>query len=75
MTRLAFVIALSLNALLGVRARPITAGQIDVANTYENVGATLITTRPGHPLGFPEGTLSGQCTGPADERPAACKSP
>jgi hypothetical protein len=63
MTRLAFVIVLSLSALLGVRARAITAGQIDVDNTYENVGATLITTRPGHPLGFPEGTLIGQCTG------------
>jgi hypothetical protein len=63
MTRAAFAVVLSLGALLGVRARAITFGQIDVDNTYDNVGATLITTRPGHPLGFPEGTLIGQCTG------------
>jgi hypothetical protein len=62
-TRLAYSTVLLLSALLGVHARAITAGEIDVNNTYENVGATLITLRAGNPLGLPEGTLIGNCTG------------
>jgi hypothetical protein len=63
MNRLAYVTLLSLAVLLGVRARAITAGEIDFNNTHENVAATLITVGPGHPAGVPEGTLVGQCTG------------
>jgi hypothetical protein len=63
MTRAAFAIVLSLGVLLGVRARAITSGQIDVNNTYENVGAFLVTARAGHPAGIPEGTVVGNCTG------------
>src|SRR5262245_17201002 len=62
-TRLLCVTVLSLSVLVGVRARAITAGVIDVNNVFENVGATLITLRAGNPLGLPEGTLIGNCTG------------
>jgi hypothetical protein len=62
MTRVLFGIVLSLGVLFEVRTRAITAGQIDADNTYDNVGATLITVRAGHPV-FREGTLIGQCTG------------
>ena len=66
MTRLVISIVsivLTVGILLGVRARAITAGETDVNNTYENVGATLITLRAENPFGAPEGTLVGQCTG------------
>ena len=64
MIRLAFILlVLSLGILFGVRARAITAGQIDLNNSYENVGAFLVTTRAGHPAGIPEGTVLGNCTG------------
>jgi hypothetical protein len=61
MTRFACVAVLSLAVLLGVRARAITAGEIDVSNTYENVGVILITIQPND--FFPEGLVAQICSG------------
>jgi hypothetical protein len=65
MTRLVISIVLTVGVLLGVRALAITAGQIDVDNTHENVGATLITVGPGHPAGVPKALSSDSAREPS----------
>jgi Trypsin len=59
--RAAFVVVLSLSVVLGDFVRALTNGQVDIENTFENVGVFMVVFGP-NDLGIPEGTLIDFCS-------------